>query len=65
LEKGKAVEIKQVDIIFSRSKDLSERLATVLKMLQDVKLVEKPPEFKLRFRDTKNNFVLKDFDNTR
>jgi len=67
--KGKATDLpalhKQEDIIFSRGKDLNERMTTVLKMLQDVKLVEKPPDFKLKFNDSKNIFILKNFDHTR
>jgi hypothetical protein len=67
--KGKTTDlaalVKQEDIIFNRSKDLGERLTTVLKMLQDVKLVEKPPDFKLRFTDNKNISILKNFDHTR
>ena len=67
--KGKTTDIatlvKQEDIIFSRSKDLGERLTTVLRMMQDCKLVEKPPDFKLRFTDNKNISILKNFDHTR
>jgi len=44
---------------------LGERMTTALKMLQDVKLVEKPPDFKLRFADNKNMFIIKNFDHTR